>query len=527
MQNKVSVYHFTQFKQHLQIKMNFNTDVYIEDKGKVRLIQNIIEEMNLNFLTDLYSKNGRKPAVDPIIMLQIILLCYSQGIYSCRKIEEACKYDIRCIYLLNGAKPPSYSAINDFRLKLVNREDKILETMVKMLENLGFIDLESIYIYGTKIESSANRYSFVWRKNIERYQESIRQKLIEDLNLADDISLENAKKILEIQFKMVKEKCKAISFVYGQGRRKTSAQREYEKLQHYLLKLYEYEGHLTVMGDRNSYSKTDIDATFMRMKDDHMKNGQLKPAYNLQIATASDFIVGLGIYPNPNDIHTLKPTVESLKQSYGLTIKNIVADSGYESIENYKFLEESKLKAYIKPANHEQKKKKKYKEEIGRKENMTYLKDQDAYQCKAGKRLTRQKDIYRTRPSGYKDPLRVYSCTECKDCPYNKECIKYSKKLNPDKKTIMYSPEFEELRKKSEKRISSDKGKEERLNRSIQAEGAFSKLKDGLNYTRYRHKGKEKAHLEMTLMSLAINMNTLYSKIINNRLEKTKHLLAS
>lgn len=527
MTNNVSGYHFTQFQKHLQLKLNFNTDLYVEDNGKVQLVRNMIKEMKLDFLKDMYRKNGRKPAVDPITMLQIILFCYSEGVFSCRKIADACKYDLRCIYLLNGESPPSYSAINDFRLKLVNQKENLLETMIKILETSGIVDLESIYIDGTKVESSANRYTFVWRKNIERYQESIRQKLIEELHLSDKISLEDARKILEAQYLIVKELCSDVEFVYGKGNRKTPEQREYERLQHYLFKLKEYEGHLIIMGDRNSYSKTDIDATFMRMKEDHMRNGQLKPAYNLQFAAASDFIVSLGVYPNPNDMQTLKPTVEKLIDKYGSSIKNIVADSGYESIENYKYLEEAKRKAYIKPSNHEQKKKRKYKKEIGRRENMSYLETEDAYQCKAGKKLTRQKDTYRTRPSGYKEILRVYACKTCKDCPYNKECVKYSKKENPDQKKVVYSPEFEELRKKSEERIHSDKGIEERINRSIQAEGVFSKLKDGLQYTRYRHRGTEKVLLEMTLMSIAINLNTLHSKIVNDRLDKTKHILAA
>lgn len=515
------------FDTNLQIKLNFNLDYIVEDDHKLKLVLGLTERMNLKFLNSLYSHLGRKPIVDPLTMLQIIIFCYSEGVTSCRKIAKMCKVDTRCIYLLDGQKPPSYSAINDFRSKLVGSENTILTNMIKQLDEMGFIDLESIYIDGTKIESYANKYTFVWRKNVERYQENIRVKLVKEFSLDEDITLEDAFTHLIEKFKEQEIICQDIEFVYGSGKRKSQEQKDYEKYEDWIVKLSEYQEHLTIMGDRNSYSKTDNDATFMRMKDDHMMNGQLKPAYNLQLATASDFIIGAGIFSNPSDMYTLIPFSTKLIEVYEGKIKNLVADSGYESIENYRFLHDRNIEAYIKPSNYEQKKKKKYKNEIGRRENMIYIEEEDAYQCKAGKKLTREKDFYKTRKSGYKDRLRLYKCSECSDCPYNKECIKYSKKKNPDTKTVRYSPEFDYFRNQSNKRIISDKGIEERLNRSIQAEGVFSKLKDGLSYTRFRHRGKENVLLEMTLMSIAININTLCSKILRGTLSQTKHRLAS
>ncbi|WP_051003996.1 transposase [Gottschalkia acidurici] len=139
----------------------------------------------------------------------------------------------------------------------------------------------------------------------------------------------------------------------------------------WLDKLNIYEKHLNMIGERNSYSKTDHDATFMRLKDDHMKNGQLKFAYNIQCATNDGYIVGIEEFSNPADVKTLIPFMDNLLKKYDTKISKVVADSGYESEENYLYLREKKMKPFIKPLNYEVKKTIKYKNDISRKENMT------------------------------------------------------------------------------------------------------------------------------------------------------------
>ena len=282
--NTSSLTNLTLVGDTIQLKLNFNTEVYIQDDIKLRLVKNIIERIDLTELRKVYSSFGRKPTVNPVTMLQIIIFCYSEGIFSSREIEKSCKYDLRIKYLLDGQTPPDHSTINRFRQKIVNLTPNLLSQIVEILVEEKQIDLSSIYIDGTKIESYANRYSFVRRGSTEKWQEKLRIRIIKHFNLNKDLTPSQVLEVVKISFNQVSKECieKKINFVHGQGKRKHQLQRDYEQLKDWKNKLETYQEHLEIMGDyRNSYSKTDHDATFMRMKEDHMRNGQLKPAYNI------------------------------------------------------------------------------------------------------------------------------------------------------------------------------------------------------------------------------------------------------
>ncbi|MDH8679946.1 IS1182 family transposase [Fusibacter bizertensis] len=521
MTNNLTHIDFTKKSHTMQLKMKFDVATYIPMDSKVRLVCNIIEEMNLDFLLRTYSVKGRKPVVDPVTMLKVLLFCYSEGICSCRKIEDFCTYDTRAHFLLDGCKPPDHTTINRFRKIIEDFSSDLLTQFVELLLEDGHVNLKNIYIDGTKIESVAGRYTFVWRKSVEKYQKKLKEQLIKELCLPENSTLDQVTQKVEQAFNLIRNICSSqnIVFVHGIGKRKTQQQRDYEHLEDTLTKLKRYEAHLRIMGERNSYSKTDHDATFMRMKEDHMLNGQLKPAYNIQFASSGAFIVGVMGSQKGNDLHTLKPFLEKMMTPYGEYLMNIVADAGYESTENYTYLNDKWLRSYIKPANYEIQRKKKYKEDIGKKESMTYLEDEDAYLCKNDKKLVRVKDRIRTYASGLKDTLKTYSCIECRGCPYNSQCIKSKKAEDGIKKTIQFSPEFEKYRNESYNNITTEEGIIQRMNRSIQAEGMFSKLKDGLKYDRFRHRGMKSVVSDITLMALGINLNKFHSKMKKNQFE--------
>lgn len=514
-------------RSHLQVKLNLSTEVYFEDDGKVELVRNLVERMNLNKLKNSYSRVGRKPAIDPIIMLQVLIYCYSEGIYSSRKIEKACKYDLRIRYLLEEQKAPDHATINRFRKRLEVFLQEILFENTKILIEEGHLDLSSLYLDGTKIEAYANKYTFVWKKSIVKYQEKLRQKIVHKFNLDPSTNLQLARKHLFLAFHEISEDVKTVEFVYGKGKRKTSLQKDYELYTDWLEKLNNYTKHLDIMGERNSYSKTDPSATFMRMKEDHMRNGQLKAAYNVQLASSGQFIVGAYGSHHPNDVYTLPLFLEELLPNYKKYLDRIVCDSGYESIENYSYLKKNKLTPFIKPSNYEISKKRKYKNDISRRENMIYEEKRDYYLCANGKKLNRQKDITRTRKSGFKETLKVYKCFECNHCPYQKECNKYSKKENPQTKSLIFNEDFIRFREESYKNIVSNDGMDERINRSVQAEGMFSKMKEGLNYQRFRHRGLNAVLSDIQLLSLGMNLNQLHRKLLKNQTEIIKYKKAS
>ena len=514
--NTSSLTNYTLVNDTIQLRLNFNTEIYIQNDVKLRLVKNIIERMNLSELKKVYSSFGRKSTVNPVTMLEIIIFCYSEGIFSSREIEKSCKYDLRIIYLLDGSKAPDHSTINRFRKKILELTPDILNQMVQILIEENQIDLSSIYIDGTKIEAYANRYSFVWRGSIEKWQEKLIEKIKEELGLSKSLIPDQVLQAVTTIFKQLRKKCKQkkIKFVYGKGKRKTREQRDYELLKDWKEKLESYKKHLEIMGDyRNSYSKTDHDATFMRMKEDHMKNGQLKPAYNIQLASASGFIIGENISHHPSDMYTLKPFLMTLLENYQGKLEKIVADAGHESEENYVYLAENKLTSYIKPSNYEKLKTRKYKKEQEFRESLKYDEKQDKYISQDGKEFIRCNDRYSKRKSGYITKTKIYRCFD-----WNKEGQKT--------KGIYISETFQKYREESLKNIKSDQGIEERLNRSIQAEGAFSKIKSGLNYNRFHHRGKENIISEICLLSMGLNLNKLASKIENKNLGIIKYKAA-
>ena len=514
--NTSSLTNFTLVDDTIQLKLNINTEIYVQDDIKLRLVKNIIERINLTELKKVYSSSGRKPTVNPVTMLQIIIFCYSEGIFSSREIEKSCKYDLRIKYLLDEQTPPDHSTINRFRQRIVELAPNLLNQTVKILIKEKQIDLSSIYIDGTKIEAYANRYSFVWRGSIEKWQEKLRVKIIKHFELNKDLSPSQVLEVVKIVFNQVSKECieKKIHFVYGQGKRKHQLQRDYEQLKDWKTKLETYQEHLEIMGNyRNSYSKTDHDATFMRMKEDHMKNGQLKPAYNIQLASASGFIIGENISHHPSDMNTLKPFLKDLLEKNPNKLNKIVADAGYESEENYVFLAENNLTSYIKPSNYEKSKTRKYKKEQEIKKSLKYDEKQDKYISQEGKEFIRCNDRYRKRKNGYVTTTKVYRCFD-----WNKEGQKT--------KGIYIAETFQKYREESLKNIKSDQGIEERINRSIQAEGAFSKIKSGLNYNRFHHRGKENVISEIFLLSIGLNLNKLTSKIENKNLEIIKYKAA-
>ena len=253
---------------------------------------------------------------------------------------------------------------------------------------LGEISGETIFIDGTKIEASANKYTFVWKKTVSKNQAKLLLKLADLMAECEqlyDIKIVYGTTVKMKHVKKLREKLYALKesenvvFVHGIGKRKSVLQKSIETLEEYLIKLKEYNHKIHICGERNSYSKTDHDATFMRMKEDAMGNGQLKPAFNLQHGVDSEYITWLTIGPQPTDTTTLIPFLKETEEYLKFKYKKITADAGYESEENYLFLESNGQISFIKPSNYEISKTRKYQQDIGRIENMDYDKERDVH----------------------------------------------------------------------------------------------------------------------------------------------------
>lgn len=508
-----------------QLKLPFDIDCIIPSNDSVRLLSQFVEEMDL---TELYSTyfRIRENQVSPMKMLKIMLYAYMNGIYSSRDIELACRRDINFMFLLEGASAPDHSTFARFRsLHFAPCSEKILAEMTNFLYKIGEVSGNNIFIDGTKIEACANKYTFVWKKAVTKNMAKLLIKLADlvkeseelygiKLIYKDKVEIKHVKKLRKKLYEL--KRLEGIEFVHGCGKRKTTLQKSIEKLEEYLSKFKEYNQKVYTCGDRNSYSKTDTDATFMRMKEDAMKNGQLKPAYNVQHGVDSEYITWLTVGPQPTDTTTLIPFLKTMEEHLNFKYLKIVADAGYESEENYSFIEDNNQIAFIKPANYELSKTRKYKNDIGKIENMDYDPENDIFICQNGKKLKMEGGKLRKSKTGYESEKTIYTCEDCSDCKYKSKCIKGNNCKTPlEERTKKFetSKKFNRQRKEDLERIISDEGCLLRMNRSIQAEGSFAQVKQDMNFRRFMCRGQRNVLAESTLLAMAHNINKIHRKI--------------
>jgi hypothetical protein len=368
----------------------------------------------------------------------------------------------------------------------------------------------------------------VWKKAILKHQAKLQDKMHKELPallnkygfkmyLAEDIKAKRLKKFID---KLNKIKTTVV-FVSGIGKRKTDFQRDYELLCDWYEREKKYEYYLRRMKDRNSLSKTDESATFMHLKEDHMRNSQLKPAYNVQIAVDAEYIVATEIFNERNDVNTFVPFMEKIKNQLGIKYMYPTADAGYESEENYTYFENNGQKPCIKPANYEQTKTRKYRNDMGRAENMQYDENTDTYICHYGRKLVNVGMRKSKTSSGYISEKTMYQCESCKDCPHKAQCIKHNARCNTPleerSKRFELSKTFKKQREEMLERINTKQGILLRINRSIQVEGAFGVLKEDMGFRRFLTRGTTNVRTEILLLCLAYNIQKLHNKTVANR----------
>jgi len=498
----------------------------------VRLLSAVLERMDYSKLYAAYSRMGRIE-ISPKRLFKILVYGYMNGIYSSRKLEQACQRDINFLYLLSREKAPDHATIARFRSeRLTEVVDDLFTQLVRLLADTGELSLTNAFIDGTKLEANANRYSFVWKKATQKSEEKLQEKMKAQLPvLAAEFGLRFAvgQKIKAKHLKKLRKRLKALQaergivFVHGKGQRKTPLQRALEKVEGYLARQKQYDDYNHSFGERNSFSKMDRDATFMRMKEDHMKNGQLKPGYNATVAVDAEYIIAAMISQERSDSQTFIPMLEKLK---GLGYTKPVADAGFESEENYTWCEEHGQTAFIKPANYDPRKTRKYKSDIGRRENMPYDAKSDSYLCHMGRPIQAACEKKTRSKAGYAIVTTVYTCTECAGCPHKAQCIKGTSKksLEERSKNLYVSKTFLRQRQEMQVRIQSEEGILLRMNRSIQVEGAFGVLKQDMGFRRFLMRGSVKVQTEFLLLCMGYNLNKLHNKIQSGRCGTYLHI---
>lgn len=514
---------YTGLGETYQLVLPLSLEGLIPEDESVRLLSHELEELDYTLLYQAYSAKGRNPAVDPKTMFKILTYAYSQNIYSSRKIETACRRDINFMWLLAGHKAPDHSTIARFRTGfLADACEELFYQMVRRFAAMGELSKETVFIDGTKLEACANKYTFVWKKSAGKWEEKMFLKMEAAVQMVNreylqsfQICKEAGAAGLQGIVDYLKEYCHAneVVFVHGRGKRKSVHQRYLELFERFLDRQLLYDLHNSRFGSRNSYSKTDVDATFMHMKDDHMRNAQLKPGYNIQIGVDSEYIVAADIFQDRNDVWTLVPFLKHMEERLGFRYPSVTADSGYESEEAYNYLESRHQKPYIKPQTYEKWRKRSFRNDISKRENMEYDTQKDIYTCHAGRRLMPLYIKKQKSRNGYESDVTVYECTDCSGCPCKDKCTRAK-----GNKRLYVSKNFINHRQKSYENIKSETGILYRMNRSIQVEGAFGVLKNDYGFQRFLLRGKTKVKLEILLLCFGYNINKLHARIQNDRL---------
>lgn len=483
----------------------------ISENHPVRLVNEVVDSLDISYIISKY-KGGGASSFHPRMMIKVLFYSYLSNTYSCRKIAKALRENIHFMYI-SGNSTPDFRTINDFRSKILKDHiQKLFAEVVKLLVGMGYVSLDVQYIDGTKIEAKSNRYTFVWRKSVEKNKEKLEVKvnrILQDIesSIQSDNQEVNADELPQkIDSDGLK---KRLSELNRKLKEPTKSQaKELKKLQEeHLPKLEEYEQKLEILGDRNSYSKTDTDATFMRLKDDHMQNGQLKPAYNVQISTENQFITHASIHQKPSDTTTLRPHLDGFEAAYQTQSKEVVADAGYGSEENYVMLKNKDITGYVKYNYFHKEQKKSFEKDPFLVQNLFYNSVEDFYVCPMGQRMENVAIGKRISSNGYESQITHYQAINCNGCPMRGQCHKaaHNRKIDVNHRLNQLKQEAKEL-------LMSEKGLKHRSNRAIEPEAVFGQVKSNNMFDRFTFLGLEKAEMEFLLMGIGHNLRKMVAK---------------
>jgi transposase len=507
-----------------QLILPLDLEVKLQENDIAFHVHHLVESIPLEAL-EPFLRNEGCPAYHPRMMLKIILCAYTQSVFSGRKIEALLKDSIRMMWLAQGYEP-SYRTINRFRVQSEVKE-LIRQCFVQFrcqLVQEKLIDQEAIFIDGTKIEANANKFTFVWKKAIEKYHNSLIEKsnqlynellekeILPEIERESDeqLTLEELDQMVQKVDEVINEYDQKIEASSSSEERKAlRSERKYPKqvrkqLTDYIVRKLKYQRDFEIFGTRNSYSKTDHDATFMRMKDDYMKNGQLKAGYNVQIATEGQYALAYSLFSNPTDTRTLIPFLDKIEQSYFKLPKHIVADAGYGSEQNYDdILSKRKREALITYNMYLKEQKKKYKQNEFNPANWYYDEENDTYTCPNHKLLPFKYQSERTDKTGFKRKFKVYECEDCSGCPFRSSCTKAKEGNN---RKLMVNEKWEHQKEYVRAKLSEEKTGAIYRQRKIDVEPVFGFLKANLRFIRFSVRGKSKVENEMGLALMAVNL---------------------
>ena len=489
----------------------------IPEDHLVRVVSRVIDKLDLDALMRQY-KGGGASAYHPRMMLKVLVYAYTERIYSSRRIAKAVRENVNFMWLAGGNRP-DFRTLNRFRSSRMRAVmGEVFAEVLEYLIDEGYVKLETYYVDGTKIEANANRYRYVWRKNVKRHKAGVREKIEALLNEIERVNEEEqaeygdedleelgGKGRGDLDSEELAKRIAGLNERLRQAPEDKGLAKAVRTLERELLpRLERYEEQEARLGERNSYAKTDEDATYMRMKEDHLRNSQAKAAYNVQMGTENQFVVGYSVHQRPADIGCLIPHLEGVREMVGQVPTRVVADAGYGSEENYAYLEGAGAESFVKYPTFDREQKRSWQRERYRVENWEYDAERDEFICPEGKRLTYDTTSHRQSANGYLVERREYECTDCSTCPVKADCTRSSgnRRVGTSKRLRRY---VDQARQK----LLSEEGRRLRAQRGVEVEGVFGRLKHNWGFRRFMLRGLEKVKVEWGLLCIGHNMARL------------------
>ena len=488
---------------------------FIAENDPVRVLNAIVDRLDISRIESSYEGGGAS-SYNPRMLVKVVFYAYLQNVYSGRKMEQLLRRDVNFMWL-SGMQFPDFNTINLFRKhRLADVVDDLFTQVVEMLVEGKFVSLDVQYIDGTKIEAAANKYTFVWKKATKTNQEKLDRKVKAVLAEAErELNMELGEPSEEVMTsEEIKERTdRIISEMDDKGisdkrlRKAVNAARE-----EYAPKMKEYEDKLDKLGDRNSYSKTDPDASFMRMKEDAMNNGQTKPGYNIQISTENQFITHYSTSWRPTDWGTFINHMDTFKERYGRQSKEVVADSGYGSEENYEYLDINEIDGYVKYNMFHTELKRKTIKNPFLPEHLYYNEQDDYFVCPMGQHMTYVGDKQRISDLGYVSHSKLYQAQNCEGCPLRGLCFK-----GKGNRVIEVNVRSRQYRDKAKERLTSERGLYHRSMRPIEPEAVFGQIKYDGGFRRFHYRGNRLVRAEFATVAIAHNIRKLAALFYNGR----------
>jgi transposase len=511
---------FKPYTQHQVMLLPPSLEELIPETHLVRVLNRTIDGLDIDPLVASY-KGGGTSAYHPLMLLKVLVYAYLSKIYSSRRIAKALREDVNFMWLA-GMQRPDFRTINEFRSsRLKGVVDSVFGSMVLFLLDHGYIDLQQYFVDGTKLRADSNKHKIVWAKNTKRYKEKAQQKITEVLSEIERVNDEENQRYGDNDLGELGEHStltsddvkEQVARLNATLQSKTPAKparpaggrtaRVIKELQRKLLpKLEKYEQQEQTLAGRNSYAKTDPDATAFRMKD-----GQLLPAYNVLIGTQQQFIVNYSFHQKRgSETDGFTAHMDHLHQLLGRYPVLAMGDSTYGSEENYAFLAQYQIGNYLKYNTFDLEHKKNYRNNPYRKENFAYDAANDTYRCPRGRPVAFKQVKHTTTDNGYQSTARLYHCVDCQACPVASQC-----KRGEGNRTIQINPTLEAYRAQAWANLHSEQGIALRKQRGMDVEPPFGDIKFNQGYQRCRLRGQPKVNVEVGLLSIAHNTKKISS----------------